>query len=41
MMQSVPDRVYGIRYSYQHKAVILDSYWKYHGEKCYGEADEV
>lgn len=26
---------------YQHKAVILDCYLKYHGEKCYGEAYEV
>lgn len=26
---------------YQHKAVILDGYWKHHREKSYGEADEV
>ena len=26
---------------YQHKAVIMDSYWNHHMEKSYGEADEV
>lgn len=26
---------------YQHKAVIMDGYLNHHGEKCYGEADEV
>ncbi|MEQ2784478.1 hypothetical protein AAAU52_15480 [Blautia hansenii] len=26
---------------YQHKAVIMDSCWNHHMERCYGEADEV
>ena len=26
---------------YQHKAVIMDSYWNHHMEKSYGEANEV